>query len=97
MKKYETKEEKIVTRQECVELVCDLCKRKSKHPEEGAFEWGVTGTEGGKLEWHYTADGDYDSNELDLCYDCANALGKFIENPSKRQQLLALIGRERKE
>ncbi|MCP4540421.1 MAG: hypothetical protein GY832_25055 [Chloroflexi bacterium] len=96
MKKYETKEMKIVKRRECVELKCDLCERTAEYPDVENFDWCNVGAGSGTLAWNCLVGGDYDSDELDLCYDCAAALGEYIENPSKRQQLLTLIGRERK-
>lgn len=97
MKTYEAKTHKIVTKRECVELMCDLCGCKADWPDEELFDWCCAGKGRGALDWFYAVGGDCDSNHLDLCYECADALGDVISNPNKRQQLLALIGRERHE
>ena len=78
--------------------ICDLCGCESNRPEDELFDWDGFRLGCGTLDCHYTTtDGDYDEDRVDLCYECATALGGIIANPSKRQELLALIGRDRHE
>ena len=73
MKVYENKEREVVTRRECVKLVCDVCGKEAEHPEDELW------TASGKLEWHYSIDGDCaESDAIDLCYECCKSLAELI-------------------
>ena len=91
MKRYEQRE--TVIRKVCVHLQCDLCGRVAEHPTNEVFEWGGAGSASGKLEWHYSIDGDLDADELNLCYECAAAIGETIKSSFQRKKLLEAIGR----
>ena len=95
MKVYEDKAKEVVTRRECVKLTCDLCGSVADFPLNELWEWGGAGTASGKLEWHYSIDGECNSCELDLCFNCAQALKDTIKK--QRATLLELIGRESEE
>jgi hypothetical protein len=76
MKRY--KDKKTVVEHVCVELRCDLCGRKAEYPKCRTWEWGSVGTARGSLDWSYTIEGDCNSDELDLCYECAEAVADAI-------------------
>jgi len=78
MKRCEMRE--VHTWSVCVELQCDICGRKAEHPENGTFEWGSAGSAAGTLNWFYTIDGDDNPDELNFCYECADALADAIRN-----------------
>ena len=79
MRRFEDKEFRTATRTECVRVECDLCGKVSSQPlTEGWELWGA-GTGWGKISASYSIDGDYDSEEMDLCYECAKAVMKAIE------------------
>lgn len=63
-------ERKVITRKECVKVVCDGCGREAEHPEIQAWEWGSVGTCTGSLDYQFTIDGDTEPSHLDLCHDC---------------------------
>jgi len=91
MKKMKDTALEMVTGTECIRLVCDLCGRESKHPHIEAFEYGGAGLGRGKLDWTTWidgwVDGDYDHDEIDLCYDCAKWLIEQIKHSKiKREQ-----------
>ncbi len=74
MRKFEDHEREIVTRRECVQVICDMCRRIAESPEleDMAFEWGSVGTSGGSVTANYSIDGEFDSKTCDLCHDCAS-------------------------
>lgn len=60
-----------------------MCKRMADFPEDiesGGFAWGGIGTSKGLLEASYFIDGDGDSEQLDLCYECAEWLISQIKS-----------------
>ena len=83
MKKYEVREETVVTKGVCVKMTCDLCGRKAEFPDDEVFEWGGAGTGKGNLSWHRTIDGEYEADESDLCYECASALAQAFKTHSR--------------
>ena len=83
MKKYETQEETVVTKEVCVKMTCDLCKRGAECPADEIFEWGGAGTGVGDLSWHRTIDGEYDPESRELCYECASALALAFKTHSR--------------
>jgi len=86
MKKYEDREIKVVTIRECVSVVCDMCGRIAENPklEEMPFEWGGVGSSYGELRTARSIDGEYDSETVDLCYECAEWLIEQIKSNSLR-------------
>lgn len=85
MKRYETKEERIVTKTVCVELICDLCGVDSINPEEEV--WGVNfGTYGkGRVQWQLKGGehGEREAKECHLCYCCARWIGENLKEIGK--------------
>ena len=94
MKRFEVRSKEVVTEERCVHLQCELCGRVAEHPSQELFEWGGVGTASGKLNWHFEIDGDYQAEETDLCYECADALGDAIAMLSIKEKLLELIDRQ---
>lgn len=92
MKKYRIRKETIVTKEACVHMTCDLCKRKAEYPTDEMFEWGGAGMGVGRLEWHHSIDGEHAPKDRELCYECAEALARAFERNT--HELLILIGRE---
>ncbi len=76
-------------------MTCDLCDREAEYPADEMFEWGGAGQGVGRLEWHFSIDGEYDSDTRELCYDCAEALARAFERNS--HELRLLIGRPGRE
>lgn len=78
MRKHEQREVVTSQRQVCVKLVCDACGKEAEHPEDELWTWGGAGSAAGKLDYHYSIDGEYEPERLDLCYECAEALADDI-------------------
>ena len=91
MKIHEVRQREIVSKRECVEFTFDLCGCQAEYPIDEAFVWGSVGLACGELTWYWAMDGEDCRENRDLCWGCAEALGKAIDNP---ETLLALIGRE---
>lgn len=82
MRKYEDKEKVIVKKRECVKHLCDMCGRKAESPEQDgmSFEWGGVGLSAGNVTAEYLIDGEYDHENIDLCYECADWLIEQIRS-----------------
>lgn len=78
MKQYEGIEVEVVKRKACVKLKCDSCGREAEYPADHVFEWGGSGTASASLEYHYSIDGEYEKESLDLCYECAERIAKAV-------------------
>ena len=78
MKKYETIKEVVVSKEVCTKYVCDLCGKESEIPKDEVFVWGGCGQSDGKLSYWYLIDGEYNKQTMQLCYDCAEELAKYI-------------------
>ncbi len=79
MKKHEDRQKEVVTKCVCVLLKCDVCGSEAECPQNDCWDWGGVGSAKGTLEVHHSIDGDYDSDEIDLCYDCATKLIKLAK------------------
>ncbi len=88
-RRYKNIEKGVITERECVNLTCDLCGREAEYPDsgQGAWEWGFVGMGSGELNWNRTIDGDYDTETVDLCLECAKKLADLIRHGSLRQLL----------
>jgi hypothetical protein len=79
VRSYEVKEREIVTREECVEVRCDMCGRKAENPShDSPWVWGGAGDAKAELSWQFYIDGEDSKDSLDLCYECAEWLAKQI-------------------
>jgi hypothetical protein len=83
MQKRDRVTKQVVVSNHIVSGYCDMCKREADNPEglpyQSGFEWGGAGLAGGSLEWSYSIDGECDPNVIDLCYECAEKVAKFIK------------------
>ena len=74
MKVFEERETKVVTGHVCVSLKCDACGSVAEYPEDQAWSWGGAGVASAHINANYTIDGEFESTEADLCYDCSTKL-----------------------
>lgn len=80
MREHRDVERQVVTRTECVNVVCDCCGRKAEEPASSLpFAWGGIGNSLGTLRYTYSIDGDCETDELDLCYECAEKVAEHIK------------------
>jgi len=92
-REYRDVQKTVVTQRECVKLTCDMCGRKAEYPDShpGAWEWGSVGMGSGELSWQRSIDGDYDTETVDLCYECAEKIADLISRKSfALRQLLGI-------
>ena len=80
MKEYRDVKTEVVIEKRCTLLKCDNCGREAEYPKDGLFEWGTVGSASGSIECHLSIDGEYQSEELDLCYECALSIIKTIKH-----------------
>ena len=87
MKRYEDRTHKIVLSKELVEAYCDMCGLNGDNlfNDSLPFRYCNVGSCGGKVEYARAIDGDYDSEELDLCEECAEWLLEGIRKGKIRR------------
>lgn len=92
-RRWKTFDRIVVTDQRCVNLTCDMCGREAEYPNsgKGAWEWGSVGSGSGELSWQHSIDGDYDTETVDLCLECAEKLATLVRcRTSELKQLLGI-------
>lgn len=90
MRKYEEQDIVVERQRVCVYFACDICGAESTQPEDLNFEHDVYGSSSyGALSYGYNSCGDYESENLDLCYECAEKLANLIKE--KRDKLFDFL------